>query len=86
MDHVLPKSHVAAASDAGRTVLVDMVEGRYYALNSTAAHIWFLLVDGFSTIEIATRLATQYSISQSEATAHVDAFVTHLCERALAET
>jgi hypothetical protein len=85
MDRIIPKSHVAAASEAGRTVLVDLLGGQYYSLNQTGSLIWFLMIDGVDTTTIAAQLASQYAISPAEARTHVDTFARHLAERALVD-
>jgi len=61
----LPASYVVSASEADRTILLDISHGRYYGLNDVAGRAWFLLCEGASLPMIVSRLADEFEVSRS---------------------
>ena len=59
-------------------VLLDLDSGQYYGLNTVGARIWELLGDGHSASSICEVVVQEFEVSEAEAAADVEAFLTAL--------
>lgn len=80
---VIPSPQVIAAREEDRTVLVDMITGRYYAMNSTGGRIWFLLGEGADVRATAAQIAKEFEVAPEAAKNHVETFVQELASLGL---
>ena len=78
-----PADYVVSAAERDRTILLDLVHGRYYGLNDVGTRIWDLLCEGADRNTIVLQVAEQYAISHDTVAHDVEAFVTALAERQL---
>lgn len=59
-------------------VLVHLGTNEIFALNSTAARFWELLVQGTSREEIEARMLAEYAVSREELTQEIDGIIAQL--------
>jgi hypothetical protein len=72
------RKSVVSIDERERTVLVDLVGGRYYALNATASRMWFLLAESAGWPGIVATLSAEYEMSETEAAGALEVFVNDL--------
>lgn len=66
-------------------VLLDLERAEYYGLNSTGTRIWRLLSDGLPLGAVADRVAAEFGIEASRATADVFALAATLLAEGLVQ-
>jgi hypothetical protein len=69
----------------GEVVALDLRNKTYLAVNRTGAAIWPALVSGADRGELLVLLLENFSASQDEAAADLDAFLAELAEQDLLE-
>ena len=69
----------------GEVVVLDRREGRYLAVNPSAATLWPALVEGASEDALIDRLVERYTVDRDRARTDVRAFVGWLGDRGLLE-
>jgi hypothetical protein len=69
----------------GEVVALDLRNKTYLAVNRTGAAIWPALVSGADRGELLVLLLENFSVSQDEAAADLDAFLAELAEQDLLE-
>jgi hypothetical protein len=69
----------------GEVVALDLRNKTYLAVNRTGAAIWPALVSGADRGELLVLLLENFSVSQGEAAADLDAFLAELAEQDLLE-
>lgn len=68
--------HVSWQNVPGELALFDLRDGRYHALNGTAAEIWRAIAAGQSPSEIVTGLRVRHDAPDGEIEQAVDSFIT----------
>lgn len=82
-DHVRPSPAVRAAVSRDGLVLLDVSGGVVLASNPIGAHIWQLVTQRRTAVEIARQLAIDYGIPIERAHDDVGAFISALAARGL---
>jgi hypothetical protein len=67
--------HVSWQNVPGELALFDLRDGRYHALNGTAAEIWRAIAAGQSPSEIVAGLRARHDAPDGEIEEAVDAFI-----------
>ena len=67
--------HVSWQNVPGELALFDLRDGRYHALNGTAAEIWRAIAAGQSPSEIVAGLRARHDAPNGEIERAVDAFI-----------
>jgi len=67
--------HVSWQNVPGELALFDVRDGRYHALNGTAAEIWRAIAAGQSAPEIVTALRDRHDAPDGEIERAVDEFI-----------
>lgn len=67
--------HITWNNVEGDLALFDLRDGRYHALNGSAAEIWRAIAEDLPMDAIIARLARHYSAEPDRITADTDAFV-----------
>jgi coenzyme PQQ synthesis protein D (PqqD) len=67
----------------GEAVLLDLAESKYLNVNTTGTTLLRLLVEDRTTDELVHALIAAYGITESQATADVEAFTNALAEKGL---
>jgi hypothetical protein len=80
-----PLDHVASVIQAGYTVLLDVMQSRYYSLDPVGGRIWSLLCEGRDLQEIVSVLAQEYAGDTSRIAADVSALIGKLLTARLVE-
>lgn len=68
-----------------QTMMMSVARGKYYALASTAQHIWDLLAEPASVGSIVDRLLEEYDVARDVCEAEVRHFLVELLEQGLIE-
>lgn len=76
-----PTASVATATREGRTILMDLAAGRYYALEGVADLVWEALVRGDSLEDTVAGLAGQFHRDPEEVRREVEEFIRDLRTR-----
>lgn len=76
-----PTASVATAKREGRTILMDLAAGRYYALEGVADLVWEAIVRGDSLDDTVARLARQFHRPPEDVRLEVEAFIRDLRTR-----
>jgi len=58
--------------------MMDMEQGKYFSLNSTATAIWELLDKPLSAEELCDRLAEEYEVEKEKCIEDVNAILTEM--------
>ena len=61
--------------DGGQTVVLQLEQSQYLALNEAGSVLWQALVGGATPAELVGRLTATYDISRDQAAADVEAFL-----------
>jgi hypothetical protein len=69
----------------GEVVALDLRRKTYLAVNRTGAVLWPALMTGATRKELLARLTADFSVSQDEAAADLDAFLAELAGQDLLE-
>lgn len=67
--------HISWQNVPGELALFDVRDGRYHALNGTAAEIWRAIAAGQSPPEIVAGLRARHEAPEGEIEQAVDAFI-----------
>jgi hypothetical protein len=67
--------HISWQNVPGELALFDLRDGRYHALNGTAAEIWRAIAAGHSPAEIASDLRSRHDAPSGEIEQAVDEFI-----------
>jgi len=67
--------HISWQNVPGELALFDVRDGRYHALNGTAAEIWRAIAAGQSPAEIAAALRARHEAPAGEIEQAVEAFI-----------
>ena len=59
-------------------IMMDMEQGKYFSLNSTATAIWELLDKPLSAEELCDRLAEEYEVEKEKCIEDVNAILTEM--------
>ncbi len=78
-----PEPHVLSAAVDGRTVLLDVRAGRYFALDGAGARIWAHLEEGCGAAEIEERLADEFDAPRPVLAADLTALLVRLRQQGL---
>jgi hypothetical protein len=70
---------------ADETVLVNLEEGRYYALNETGSAIWSLLEEPILAADLRDRLLDQYEVDADQLWQELSLLVGELVQLQLVE-
>lgn len=73
-----PAPSVSAARREGRTILMDLDGGRYYALEGVGGAVWEALAGGDTLEGVTARLAERYGKEAAEVRPEVEAFIRRL--------
>ncbi len=74
-------SHVVAARQGDRTILLDARRGRYFGVDEVGASIWRLLATGATLAQLVEGLEQEYAAPRETLEQDATAFLTRL-ERA----
>ncbi len=74
-------SHVVAARQGDRTILLDARRGRYYGVDEVGASVWRLLAGGATLAQLVDGLEREYAAPRETLEQDATAFLTRL-ERA----
>ncbi len=74
-------SHVVAARQGDRTILLDSRRGRYYGVDEVGASIWRMLGEGATLPQLVEGLEQEYAASRETLEQDASAFLARL-ERA----
>jgi hypothetical protein len=70
----------------GESVLLNLVTGRYYSLNSVGALIWEQCSGAHSLMDILVQLCVRFDVSEIEAQGDLLDLIDRLCEEGLIQT
>ena len=81
------KSEIPYASiDAEEAVMLDVIAGKYYGLNATAARIWELLDRPIAVRELSRRICDEFEVDPETCDAAVSAFALKLVGKGLVDS
>ena len=69
---------IVISENLERVVVLESNSDQPVLITGTGAAIWYHLDDCSTVSEISQRLAAEYSVSHSEVSVHVDAFISDL--------
>jgi PqqD family protein of HPr-rel-A system len=81
-----PRASVKAIIDPDGAVLMDLRQGKNYALNDMAVEIWNHIEAGRPPAEIEARLCEIYDVPPETVRQHLDDFLEMLAENGLVES
>ncbi|MEE9344908.1 MAG: lasso peptide biosynthesis PqqD family chaperone [Methylococcales bacterium] len=64
---IIQRNHEIIYNDMdGETVMMDIEQGTYYGLDSTATRIWELLDQALSVEQLCQQLCRKYAVSEAD--------------------
>lgn len=81
----IDREEIAAEVISGEAVILNLSTGVYHNADGSGGFAWALLAGGYSTAEVADRLAAEYGIVPAEALADVERLCVELEEHGLVE-
>ncbi len=78
MNYTITHTNIISDSVDGEAVVIDLVDGNYFALNPSASLIWSGIEKQYATADIIQLVQESFSLSQEEAKSAVEALLATL--------
>jgi hypothetical protein len=76
-------AHIVSEAIQGEVIIVNLLEGVYFSIPGSGAHIWEYISNGYSIEMIAESLRTEFSNLPDDVTDKITNFVAKLSEEQL---